>query len=329
MRKIQFSLLLLIMISGSVFAQSVNSEKSNADFKPHGKAFAKVFSDFKYEQSQPAFEITRAYFGYEYAFSQQFSGKVNFDVGNPGVGGLQMTAYLKNAYLQYANDNLKFNFGLIGTKQFNLQESMWGHRYLYKSFMDQHGYGASADLGASMVLKLDPALSVDASVLNGEGYKHLQRDSVLMYTAGVTVKPVKNLYARLYVDYMKKTVAQTTYTAFLGYTGDKFTAGAEYNIQQGHGNVTDHNLSGVSVYTTVNVGKKSDVFVRYDNLTSKKINGATNGWNVAKDGSLILAGLEFNPVKGVKVSPNFRVWSPAQSGSNTETGFYLSLEMKF
>ncbi|GET26328.1 hypothetical protein [Prolixibacter sp. NT017] len=329
MRKIQFSLLLLIMISGSLFAQSAKTETSNADFKPHGKAFVKVFSDFKYEQSQPAFEVTRAYFGYEYAFSQQFSGKINFDIGNPGVGGLQMTAYLKNAYLQYANDNLKLNFGLIGTKAFNLQESMWGHRYLYKSFMDQHGYDPSADLGASAVLKLASAASLDVSVLNGEGYKHLQKDSVLMYTAGITLKPVKNLYARLYVDYMKKTVAQSTYTAFLGYKGDKFTAGAEYNYQQGHGNVTDHDLSGISLYTTVNVAKKSDVFVRYDNLTSKKINGAADGWNIAKDGSLFLAGLELSPVKGVKVAPNLRVWSPAQSGGSAETGFYLNLEMKF
>ena len=329
MKKIQYSLLLLIAFSGSLFAQSAGSGNQEDVFKPHGKAFAKVFSDFHYQQSQPAFEVTRAYFGYQYAFSQEFSGKVNFDIGNPGVGNLQMTAYLKNAFLQYANENLKLNFGLIGTKQFNLQESMWGHRYLYKSFMDQHGYGASADLGASVVFNLAPAASLDLSVLNGEGYKHIQKDSVLMYAAGITLQPIKKLYARLYVDYMKKTVAQSTYTAFLGYKGAGFTAGAEYDFQQGHGNVTDHNLSGVSVYTTVDLGEKSDVFLRYDNLSSKKINGATDGWNVAKDGSLFLAGLEFNPVKGVKVSPNLQVWSPAQSGSSAETGFYLSLEMKF
>jgi len=326
-------LLLLIMISGSLFAQSANSEKSSVDFKPKGDPFVKIFSNFHYTtmdgNGQPAFEITRAYLGYEYFFSPVFLGKVNFDVGNPGVGKLEMTAYLKNAYLQYADGNVTVALGLIGTKQFKLQEKVWGYRYLLKSFMDEYKFGASADLGLSVNYNLAKAVSVDLTVLNGEGYKKLQSDSVLMYTAGITAQPAKNLWARIYVDYMKKDVAQSTYTGFLGYTGKIFTAAGEYNYQKGHGNVADHDYSGVSVYTVLKMKNHMNLFARFDHLISKKVDGAIEGWNVSREGQLYIAGMEFSPVKGIKISPNLRGWNPAQSGASFATSFYLNLEMKF
>ena len=333
MKKIQVVLLFLLMVGNSAFAQSKELAQDTVAFKPHGKVFTQVFSDFTYKVTnykwQPAFEISRAYLGYEYYFSSKFYGKINFDVDNPGMGNLQMTAYLKNAFLQYNNEKLKIAFGLIPTNQFRLQEAFWGHRYLLKSFMEQYQFGSSADLGTSLRWQATPKASFDFSILNGEGYEHLQSDSTLMYTAGVTAVPLKNLYVRFYFDYMKKIEAQMTYAAFVGYRGKNFTAGFEYNNQQEHGGVADHDLSGISLYGTLKLKNNSNLFFRYDKLMSKHIGGVPDGWHVIEDGRLYTGGIEFNPVKGVTISPNMTGWYPVHDTHHIITGFHLNVAFKF
>ncbi|GET21695.1 hypothetical protein [Prolixibacter denitrificans] len=333
MKKIQLILLFLLVMGSSALAQSPQMAEDTVAFKPHGKVFAQVFSNFTYTLTnykwQPAFEISRAYLGYEYAFSQKFFGKINFDVDNPGVGSLQMTAYLKNAYLRYADKNFRVAFGLIPTYQFRLQEAFWGHRYVLKSFLEQYVFGSSADFGVSLQWQALPKVNLDFSVLNGEGYRHLQADSTLMYTAGVTYHPINWLYARFYFDYMKKIEAQMTYAAFVGYRGKNFTAGFEYNNQQEHGNVPDHDLSGISLYGTLKMKNNSDVFFRYDKLMSKHIGGVLDGWHVIEDGRLYTAGMEYQPVKGVRISPNMSGWYPVHDTHHIVTRFNLNVEFKF
>jgi len=166
MKKLTLFFLLMVVSSILVIAQDSSSE-----FKPSGKAFIKVFtnyhSTFSAESVHNEFEIQRAYFGYGFKFSENFSGKVTLDVGSPGVGKLDLTAYLKNAYFQYKKDQLSVKFGMIGLSQFGMQEKQWGGRYLYKSFQDQHKFGSSADLGIHAAYKLHKMFSIDASILNG------------------------------------------------------------------------------------------------------------------------------------------------------------------
>ena len=52
-----------------------------------GQPSAKVFSNFNYNLSDKdnnfkAFEVNRAYLGYSYALSDEFTTKITFDVGN-------------------------------------------------------------------------------------------------------------------------------------------------------------------------------------------------------------------------------------------------------
>ena len=147
MKKLSVSIVFLILFA-NLFGQ--NSQTKDV-FKPSGRPFVKIYtnyhSNFTNGTTRNLFEVTRAYMGYKYSFSKYFSGKVNLDVGNPGVGKLQMTAYLKNAYVQYKKDGLTARIGLIGTYIFNFQESQWGNRYLFKSFQDQNGFGPSAEIG--------------------------------------------------------------------------------------------------------------------------------------------------------------------------------------
>ncbi len=60
-------------------------------FEPSGKPTFRIFSNyhssFSDGETLNAFEITRAYLGYNHHFSPNWDGSLVFDVGNPEDGG--------------------------------------------------------------------------------------------------------------------------------------------------------------------------------------------------------------------------------------------------
>ena len=75
--------------------------------------------------------------------------------------------------------------------------------------------------------------------------------------------------------------------------------------------------------------KQLNVFARLDDLSSDKlsVSTTTNGvttttnlpWNSTKtgtDGLVYIAGVEFVPVKGIQISPNFKYANPSSDASN-------------
>ncbi len=323
--------ILLSTLAITLFAGYALSQNTTGDFKPSGKAFMKIYTNYHSTwtdgESDKVFEIQRAYFGYQAQFSEYFSGRLTLDVGDPSFGNLEMTAYLKHAYAQYRKDRFTAKLGMIGLHQFKLQEDLWAGRYLYKSFMDEHKFGPSADLGVFLAYQVHKVLSVDLTIANGEGYKKVEADTVLKYSVGATVTPVSGLDIRASYDYMGQDSAQQTLAMYIGYRAEKFSAGAEYMVQLNHRRINENDLSGISVFGSYYL-KKFRVFGRFDQLSSAKIGTATDPWNYARDGQLIIAGIEFRPVRGIIVTPNYQGWISAESGKMSHSP-YLSLEIKF
>ena len=315
------------------------SQNTSEEFKPGGKPLALIFanfhSDFVDGETYPGYEITRAYLGYEYSFSKEWYAKTVLDVGDPGTGNLQMTAYLKNAYMQYSKNNFTASFGLVATTQFKVSEKIWGNRYLEKSFQDAYKFNASADLGMSFDYRFADFISADFTLVNGEGYKKLQSDKYLRPGLGVTINPVKEVTARVYADYMGEKInqlsqaEQQSLATFLAYTGSKFTIAGEYNYQKNFGMTEGKDIYGTSIFANYYPCKNLKLIGRFDDLRSKKLTGATDPWNFSKDGQLFIAGLEYSPVKGVKITPNFRFWNTADNSAPNTTSLYLNCELKF
>jgi len=316
---------ILLSLTWNVFSQEPEQ------YKPNGKGIIKIYtnyhSTFSDGESSKVFEIQRAYLGYQANFSEKISGKLILDVGDPGVGKLQMSAYLKNAFMQYRDEKLVARIGMIGLHQFKIQEDLWGGRYLYKSFMDEHKFGPSADLGAFVAYQFHDLLSADITIANGEGYKSIESDSILKYSLGTTLKPFNGLVFRTSYDYMGRDAVQQTLAIYLGYSAAKVDLGAEYNYQWNHKMVQDQHLQGLSFYGSYS-SRLARFFARYDNLSSPELSGDPDPWNYGNDGQLFIAGVEFNPVKGLIITPNYQGWIPADRGSMFNSA-YLSLEIKF
>ncbi len=323
--RILLTTLIITLLSTNSFAQE------EPDFKANGRAFIRVYTNYHSTwtngEANKVFEIQRAYFGYSYQLSEHISGRLTLDVGDPDFGELEMTAYLKHAYVQYRKDRLTAAIGMIGLYQFKMQENMWGGRYLYKSFMDEHRFGPSADLGAFLAYDIHDKVSVDLTIANGEGYKKLESDTALKYSAGITVLPLDGLDFRFSYDHMGKESAQQTLALYLGYRTDKLAVGGEYNHQLNHKQDAGHDLTGISFYGSY-LMKKIRLFGRFDLLSSPMLTTDIDPWNYARDGELIIAGVEFRPVKGLIVTPNYQGWIRAD-GSGVSHSAYLSLEIKF
>ena len=322
----------IILLLSSAFLISMNVSAQQ------GKPSVKVFSNFNYdmsaeegEQAFKEFEIKRAYLGYSQAIDEKFAAKVIFDIGS-NSGGSSYTAFLKIASLNWkANEKLNINVGMIGTKNFKFMEKTWGHRYIYKSLQDKHKWANSADIGVSVDYKLSNQLSFDAQVLNGEGYKNIQaKDNGLFRgSLGLTYSVSEDVIVRVHRDivpreeYTEDKDHQNTTSAALAYSGDGFKLGAEYNIQENADNKTGKEKTGISAYGSYDLGDDMSLFGRYDELSSE------NDWNLSKDGTFMIVGVQKQMVKGLKVALNYQNWTAATEDAEAENTLYLNLEYKF
>lgn len=317
MKKILFVILLFLAYSAA--AQTEEGVK--------GKAIINVFGNFHtgfgVANSDRGFALDRSYLGYQYSFDNGLSLKAVMDVGQSGdVDDLQRIAYIKHAQVSWKHKRLTLHGGLISTTSFKVQENFWGYRYMKMVLQDYYKFASSADLGVSVDYKFADWLSGDVIVVNGEGYKRLQINDGLQYGLGLTFKPVDGLTMRLYGSLNEGGNANAediyVYALFAGYKHEKFSLGAEWNMMQNAKNVADADIAGVSLYTTVKLGDRVDAFARYDNLWSK------NDWNISKDESTYMAGVEVRPCKYVKIAPNFRYHDVRMSGVKDRYYLYVS-----
>jgi hypothetical protein len=170
-------------------------------------------------------------------------------------------------------------------------------------------------------------ISIDAAIENGEGYKKTDHDSIFKYSAGLTFKPIKGVTLRGYYDNMGGRNAQETLSGYLGFNFGEFKVGTEYNYQTNHDIEENHDWTGYSFYTSYRI-QKFRIFGRYDKLQSKRTDPELPRWNIDKDGQRIIAGFEYMPVKGIKLSPNYQTWL-YDTGNPTEHSMYLSCEISF
>ena len=325
--KAKFILLAVFACAGiAAQAQDVKVEE------PKGKAIVQVFGNFHTgigeKNNDLGFELERSYLGYEYKLNKNLSVKGVMDIGKSSdVSDYQRIAYIKNAMVSWKKGNFTLNGGLISTTQFNFQEKFWGYRYVMKSFQDLYKFGNSADLGLSASYKFADWVSMDAIIVNGEGYKKIQKNTGLNYGLGAIFTPVKGFQVRLYgglndsgEEGKKGTVNMA---GFMGYKCKRFSLGAEYNHMLNASHKAGKDQFGYSVFGSVNVAKFADVYARFDDLYSK------NDWNIAKDEQAAILGAQFKLGKYVKVAPNFRMNMPKAAGAKNEYSAYVNCYFGF
>ena len=330
MKKIKFILTIFIIFIGfEIYSQQNKGKVSTRVYWNFNKDFTKD------APRKNAFEIKRAYFGYEYRINDNISSKVTFDVGKNSSGS-DHTAFLKIAQLDWKiKNNLKLSIGMIGNKQFKFQESIWGYRYMYKTFQDENKFGSSADLGVNAEIKISEKINLNLFALNGEGYKNVQDDNGFIKIGGNLIYEFDNGFsAKIYYDSQPSienfNLVNTGY--FIGYEKEKTRIGLEYN-EMLNGKTykdpsKDHSLSGFSGYISQTLFKNATIFFRYDSLGSNILSGSLDAWNSGKDGNLMILGFEHVVTKGFKLNLNYRNYNYNDTSINNKSMVFINAEIK-
>jgi hypothetical protein len=285
--------------------------------------------------------------GYKYAFSENISAKITFD-GSRASSASAYTVFLKHAQLDWKLVSpVKLSLGLLGLTQFSDQEKFSGYRYVFKSFQDEFSFGSSADLGINIQLTPHEMVRIDAFVNNGEGYKNLQDDYGMHKVGGdILFKPIKGLQLKAYYSanfnqydkYGNDSIIVDTSTIqnlafFAGFKREKFRIGAEYNLMLNgtayNKPAEDHELSGFAVYGTYSPHPKFEIFGQWMMLQSNTLNNVTDPWNYDENGNLVLVGLQYAPVKGIKMALNYRTYIYENSDIDNLSRIYMNFEFAF
>ncbi len=321
---------------GILMLTTVSAAAQESDeFKPSGKFFGLLFSNYHTSftggENNSAFEVTRSYFGYDYSFSKEISSRIMYDGTTEVINGKTIySGYLRNAYLQYDNTKFLIRGGLIGAEQISMMDKIWGYRFVTKPPIDYSGMIQAADLGIMTKVYAGELLQLDLSVTNGRGFKDIVANGTYKLSAGFTLTPAENILVRGFYDMMGPSGSmQRTASITAAWMGPKFNAGAEYFRQDNASMTEGRDYSGISVFARVPLSEKVRLFARYDNITSVTMPEAEDPWNVNRDGSYIFAGIDFSPVRNVRISPNFTGYLPSDGGNENVSTIGLNIEAKF
>ena len=268
-------------------------------------------------------------------------------------------AILKNAFVDWKvkpiDKVLRVRFGLQPTMFINYMEGAWDRRYVEKNIEDLNGWLSSADLGLTFNFSLGPQGNlgeVSLSILNGTKYSDVtdknKNKDINLYGKLVPFYNNKDfnqvaLFGQVYSGSQNKAFNATTLASDwkkqIVSVGGKMayqkTADLCFDLNfqtmgQGSGKA-DLKQSGLSfwgdLYLNSLVPSNSPVstlafFGRAD-IYDPNTNFASDG------NSLIIAGIECAPTKGVKASVDYRTKNYQASGLPDEKYIFLNTEFKF
>ena len=107
------------------------------------------------------------------------------DVATGAIGATQ-----ENVGLFAGISQQNFSIGAEYMTLYNAKRVQGKHQYGYSvystvklpnQFQDEYKFGSSADLGIAASYKISDLITIDATVINGEGYKKVNKDDALRY----------------------------------------------------------------------------------------------------------------------------------------------------
>jgi hypothetical protein len=198
-----------------------------------------------------------------------------------------------------------------------------------KTLADEYRLGSSADLGVNFNYRFNSIIDADFTMMNGEGYSSLQMDDIFKYSLGSTLRFPSNLTSRVVYDIMRNNISESTLLLFSSYDFNSiWNIAGEFIIRHNNEWKADHNIYGLSVFGKYNINSKYQLFARYDRIESNILEGEKQPWHLANDGTALVAGIQFTPLKNITMALNYHDWYP-WAGNLQGRGFiYFDLEVK-
>lgn len=357
MKKTKTLLLALCIVGiGSVTAQAQYLSLSDSAFKAGapmtGHIWGYVFGDYYYkahsdelkrgggnqftgfDKGANAFDIRRAYLGYDFRFNKTFSSEFLLTSENWETS-TKIAPTLKYANVQWNNifKGSTLVIGLSGTPAFGpSSEQVWGYRSIEKTIADMHKT-QSYDLGVALKGRFDRRGNYGYHIMVGNGSSaNADKNNFRKFYGSVYGLFLdKKIMVNLYADYERLDWlpgfhhAQNMEKILISYNGKSLTAGAEAFLRHGQSDVITTSLSegvdtvngnaaGISLFVRGNLIReklgffaRTDFFNPYSDYNDAyTYKGLSAQYDPNNKEQFITAGLDFTPVKNIHLMPN--IW---------------------
>lgn len=290
-----------------------------------------------------AFDIRRAYLGYDFRFNKNFSSEFLLTSENWETSS-KIAPTLKYANVQWNNifKGSTLVIGMSGTPAFGpSSEQVWGYRSIEKTIADMHKT-QSYDLGVALKGRFDNKGNFGYHIMvgNGSSASADKNNFRKFYGSVYGLFLDKKIMVNLYGDYERFDWqsgfhhAQNMEKIVLSYSGKVLTVGAEAFLRHGQSDViktsasgvadtTNGNSTGLSLFVRGNIIKeklgffaRTDFFNAYSNFDNVySYEGLSAQFDPNNKENFITAGLDFTPIKNVHIMPN--VWYMGYHGQNS------------
>ncbi|HXU98979.1 MAG TPA: porin [Caulobacteraceae bacterium] len=262
---------------------------------------ATIFADLSYirnqndgvsnKQTGTDYDIKRAYIIVDHRFNDVWSANFTSDFIYDSTSGATQL-FVKKAYLQaHLNDAFTVRAGASDLPWVPFVESLYGYRYVEKTFIDDYGYGMSTDWGVHVFGSLlDHHVGYALSVIDGSGFK-------VPATGVANRTDTMDVEGRVNATFSHFTVAVGGYDGKLGksmttvptfhtaerfdaiaaYTDSRVRAGVEYTWARYFGGdilqpdpAKTNKAEGVGAFASWNFLPRFSIFGRYDYLKPKE-----------------------------------------------------------
>ena len=326
------------------------------DFKPSGNVWGYVFGDYYYKTHSDslgrgagnvqykgitpssinpnpntefdAFQIRRAYLGYDYNITKTFSAyMVLANEQNLDAGG-NNTTYLKYAYVKWANIFKKSNLliGQISTPSFASPfntEQLYGYRSIERTIMDMHSISQSTDMGVSLQGKLwEQKNNKDSITPTFIGYQ-------VVVGNGTSAKPETDRFKKwrgtLFISTMHQKITIGVYANYSPIQLSPYLMSTTTYKGYAHFKTKIFRI-GFETFQQINLN--SDIYQATKTSTSDTVSGVQFGWSMFVSAIIIKNKFNFfaridkyNP--DTKFNSNtYKYLSSATGGNLFTTTFY-------
>lgn len=274
-------------------------------------------------------DVKRFYLGIDHKFNDVWSANLTTDFQYSSSLDSAADIYVKKAYIQGKfSDAFTARIGSADLPWVPFAEKYYGYRYVENTLIDRLKFGTSADWGVHAFGDLGSAKAFNyaVSMVNGSGYKKMQRSNGMDVEARLGYSPVEGLV--LAVGTYSGTLGQETGTvdslhtatrndAMIAFANDRFRVGAEYFSAKNWSNVlkaAEDKADGYSVWGNVALGDKGiNLFARYDQSDlSKDIDPSLKE-------TYYNFGVEFPVTKGFKLATVYKDTKRENSSTGTRT----------
>ena len=346
MKNVLLYLTTFLFLAGLTSAQENNPKFSGLMF---GDYFYNAANHDSTQKDLNGFQFRRIYITTDYTISDNFSSRFRLEADQGEItNNGKITTMVKDAWLKWKDifTGSDLIFGISPTPAFDVSEGAWGHRYLEKTIMDLTGTVPSRDLGIDLKGKFDKDGVAKYWVKIGNNSGNAPEvNKFKRYYGLLEFDFTQNLLLTLYGDYASfpkvmdpfdnqtKDNSAFVFAGFINYKQKgSFGLGAEgfMKSQQNQTPNSDVNPTslksqngfGVSLWAYVNFTETIQLVGRFDTIDPNT--------DKDKDGrNLILAGLQFNPVKNVSITPNVEVFTYQKSGVDSDVTPRITFNWEF